>query len=60
MLDRLSSEVDKTLRDPDIIEKLSRQGVEPYYFGHKQFAARVREEIPKWTKLIKDAGIRAD
>ncbi len=60
LLARLSNEVDKTLRDPDIIEKLSRQGVEPYYHGHQQFAARVRAEIPKWTKLIKDAGIRAD
>jgi tripartite-type tricarboxylate transporter receptor subunit TctC len=60
LLDRLGSVVDKALRDPDILEKLSRQGVEPYYSGHKQFAARVREEIPKWTKLIKDAGIRAD
>ena len=57
---RLAGEVDKTLRDADIVEKLARQGVEPYYYGPQEFAARVRTEIPKWTKVIKEAGIRAE
>ena len=60
ILDRLSGQVAKTLRDPDIIEKLSRQGVEPYYYGPQQFSARIREEIPKWAKLIKDTGMRVE
>ena len=60
ILEKLSAQVDKTVRDPEIIEKLARQGVEPYYYGHKQFAARVREEVPKWAKVIKDANIRID
>jgi tripartite-type tricarboxylate transporter receptor subunit TctC len=60
ILEKLSSQVEKALRDPDVIEKLARQGVEPYYFGPKQFAARVKDEIPKWAKLIKDAGLRID
>jgi tripartite-type tricarboxylate transporter receptor subunit TctC len=60
ILDKLNAQVDKAVRDPDVIEKLARQGVEPYYYGHKQFAARVREEVPKWAKVIKDAGIRID
>ena len=60
VLEKLSSQVDKTLRDPEIIEKLSRQGVEPYYFGPQEFASRVRTEIPKWAKVIKDAGVRIE
>ncbi len=60
LLERLSGEVEKTLKEPDIIEKLSRQGVEPYYHGPKEFAARVRDEIPKWTKVIKEAGVRIE
>ena len=60
ILEKLSGAVEKTLRDPDIIEKLARQGVEPYYHGPAQFAARIREEIPKWAKVIKDTGIRID
>ena len=60
ILEKLSAQVEKTMRDPDIIEKLARQGVEPYYYGHKQFTARVREEVPKWAKVIKDANIRID
>ncbi len=60
ILERLSSQVEKTLREPAIIEKLARQGVEPYYHGPREFAARVKTEIPKWTRLIKDAGLRVD
>lgn len=60
VLARLSGEIEKTMRDADIVEKLARQGVEPYYFGPQEFAARVRTEIPKWTKVIKDAGVRAE
>ncbi len=60
ILERLTSQVQTTLRDPDIIEKLGRQGVEPYYYGPKEFGARVRDEIPKWAKVIKAAGVRIE
>ena len=60
VLEKLSSQVEKTLLDPEIIEKLARQGVEPYYYGPQEFARRVRDEIPKWAKVIKDAGIRIE
>jgi tripartite-type tricarboxylate transporter receptor subunit TctC len=60
LLDRLSGQVEATLRDPDIVEKLGRQGVEPYYFGPQEFSARVRDEIPKWVKVIKAAGVRIE
>ena len=60
VLSRLSGEIEKTMRDADIVEKLARQGVEPYYYGPQEFAARVRTEIPKWTKVIKEAGVRAE
>ena len=60
ILERLSGQVEKNLRDADIIEKLARQGVEPYHHGPQQFSARIREEIPKWAKLIKDTGMRVE
>ena len=60
ILEKLSSQIEKTLRDPEIVDKLARQGVEPYYYGPQEFAKRVREEIPKWAKVIKDAGIRIE
>lgn len=60
ILERLSGQVEKSLRDPDVIEKLARQGVEPYFHGPRAFAARVREEVPKWAKVIKDSGMRIE
>jgi len=60
ILARVSGELDKALRDRDIIEKLSSQGVEPYYTGPKDFAARIRDEIPKWARVITDSGMRPE
>jgi len=60
ILARVSRELDKALRDRDIIEKLSSQGVEPYYTGPKDFAARIRDEIPKWARVITDSGMRPE
>jgi tripartite-type tricarboxylate transporter receptor subunit TctC len=60
IITRLAAEIEKTMRDADIVEKLARQGVEPYYYGPPEFAARVRTEIPKWTKVIKEAGVHAE
>jgi len=59
ILARVSGELDKALRDRDIIEKLSSQGVEPYT-GPKDFAARIRDEIPKWARVITDSGMRPE
>jgi len=60
ILARVSRELDKALRYRDIIEKLSSQGVEPYYTGPKDFAARIRDEIPKWARVITDSGMRPE
>jgi tripartite-type tricarboxylate transporter receptor subunit TctC len=60
VLEKLSNQIEKTLHDSEIIEKLARQGVEPYYYGPQEFGSRVRAEIPKWTKVIKDAGVRIE
>ena len=60
ILARVSRELDKALRVRDIIEKLSSQGVEPYYTGPKDFAARIRDEIPKWARVITDSGMRPE
>ena len=59
-IERLNAELEKALRLPDVVEKLSSQGVEPYYSTAEKFGERIREEILKWAKVIAASGARAD
>lgn len=57
---RLNSEIVKVLRAPDLKERFSSQGVELVGGSPEQFDAYIRQEISKWEKVLKAAGIRAN
>jgi len=56
---KLSAEVGRTLRLPELRERLSAQGVELTPGTPEQFDLFVRGEISKWEKVLTAAGIRA-
>lgn len=60
LITRLNAELVKVLRSPEIVEKLSQQGVDPVGNTPVEFAHTIRSDIDKWAKVIKDAGIRAE
>ena len=60
IVQRINTEVEKALRQPDVAEKLASQGVDTYYSTPEQFAARIKEEIPKWAKVIGASGVRPE
>ncbi|MBI3044492.1 MAG: tripartite tricarboxylate transporter substrate binding protein [Betaproteobacteria bacterium] len=60
LITRLNAEIVKVLRASDVKEKLFASGVEIVASSPAQFAARVRSEMDRLGKLIRDAGIRAD
>jgi tripartite-type tricarboxylate transporter receptor subunit TctC len=57
---RLNSEIVKVLRTPDLKERLSSQGAEVVGSTPEEFDAYIRNEISKWDKVLKAAGIRAN
>ena len=57
---RLNSELATTLRNPDVIEKLSTQAVEPFHTSPEQFGTLIRTELEKWAKVIKAGAIKID
>ncbi len=57
---RLASEVTRIVRDPAMREQLSAQGAEPAGRTPEEFARTLRAETATWTKVVRDAGIRAD
>lgn len=60
IVDRLNAALNTVLKEPEIREKLLAQGSEAVGGTPEQLGALVSAELPKWAKLVKDAGIKAD
>ncbi len=56
-LARLSEESVKALTAADLKERLLTQGIEPAKGGIEEFSGYLNDEILKWAKVIKAAGI---
>jgi tripartite-type tricarboxylate transporter receptor subunit TctC len=52
----LTDDVMKALRDPDFARKLSDVGAEPGSLSGRAFGAFLRAETEKWSKVVKDSG----
>jgi len=56
----LASELQKIIARPDLKEQFVNSGVETFWSGPDPFAQYVKDELVKWTVLIKEAGIEAE
>ncbi|MEA2907324.1 MAG: hypothetical protein QOC56_360 [Alphaproteobacteria bacterium] len=54
---RIHAEAVKALKSPDVKEKLATDGAEPIGGTPAEFAALIKDELEKWTKVAKAAGI---
>jgi tripartite-type tricarboxylate transporter receptor subunit TctC len=57
---KIQAEVVKTLSDPMVKEKSEKTGNYPVTNTPEQFAAFIRKEADRWSKVIKDAGIKVE
>jgi tripartite-type tricarboxylate transporter receptor subunit TctC len=55
----LHREIAKTMEMPDMKERLATLGYEPVVNTPEECAALMKSEMTRWTKVIRDAGIRA-
>ncbi len=60
ILARLNTETNAVLKDPQVSKFLESQGAIIEGGTPEKFAAHIKSEIPKWAKVIKDSGARAD
>ena len=56
---QLNTEALKTLQTPEVRDALIRQGMDPTGSTPGEADAYLRAEIAKWTRVVKEAGIRA-
>jgi tripartite-type tricarboxylate transporter receptor subunit TctC len=60
IVEKLNAEVTKALSAPDVRQKLLDLGAEPSPMAVNDYAAWVQQEVNKWTKLVKEAGIQPE
>jgi len=54
----LYREIASVIASPDVKEKMEAIGYEPAAVPPDEFKARIKADMPKWAKVIRDAGIR--
>ncbi len=60
IVDRLSAEIKKAAATPDVKAKLAVLGFGAVASAPDEFGDRIKTEIAKWAKVIKDANIKVD
>ena len=60
ILERLHAETVRALKSPDVREKLQGLGADPVGNTPDEYTAFMKNEIAKWAKVIKAAGIKAE
>ena len=58
IIDRLYQESSRALRSADVKERMIAEGLEVVGGTPEEFAAYIKSETDKWTKVIKAAGIK--
>jgi tripartite-type tricarboxylate transporter receptor subunit TctC len=60
VVDTLSKAIAAAMSAPDIKEQMLKQGFEPVGNTPAEFGAFIKEEIARWEKVVKRAGIKGE
>jgi len=60
IIELLNREILRIIALPDVKEKFAAIGFEPIGTTPEEFAARIRTEVPRWAKIIREANIKVD
>ena len=57
IIGKLNTEIVTMLAQPDVRERISREGADPVGSTPAQFTERFRDEVTKWAKVVREAGL---
>jgi tripartite-type tricarboxylate transporter receptor subunit TctC len=60
VIDKLSQTIARSMRAPEMSSRLTNEGMDVVAGTPEEFAATLRQEMAKWAKVIKDAGIKTE
>jgi tripartite-type tricarboxylate transporter receptor subunit TctC len=60
VIERWRGDIVKMVATPEVRQRLEALGFAPVANAPDEFGARIKSEIAKWGKVVRDANIRAD
>jgi len=60
VVNTLNAETVRAMRLQDLRDRLGSQGAEPVTSTPEQFSGYVKDELTKWTRVVKASGMKAD
>ena len=60
IITKIHAEIMKSLKQPDVLEKIGLLGFEPVGSTPAEFGGFIKAELAKWAKVAKDSGAKAE
>ena len=60
VITKINADVLKIVSSPELKERLKAEGSDPVGNTPEQYAAFLRDEVAKWAKVIKFAGVKPE
>jgi len=60
IVDLLHREIVRIITLPEVKEKFAAIGFEPIGTTPEEFSARIKVDVPRWAKIIREANIKVD
>jgi tripartite-type tricarboxylate transporter receptor subunit TctC len=60
VLQRIHDAINKVIQEPEVADKLAKQGLEVKPMTREAFASTVRSDLPKWGMVITRLGIKVE
>jgi tripartite-type tricarboxylate transporter receptor subunit TctC len=60
IVSRLNAEIGKVMSDPEMKAQLNKAGIEALHSTPAQFAATIKSDAAKWSKVVKASGATVD
>jgi len=60
VIDKLNSEINKAIKDPDFAKRIAQEGLEPAGGTPEIFGELLKREVTEWGEVVKAANVKAD
>jgi tripartite-type tricarboxylate transporter receptor subunit TctC len=60
LLQKISADIAQAVRSPELVARAGALGLEPVGSTPEQYTAQIRQEIDKWSGIVKTAGIKLE
>jgi tripartite-type tricarboxylate transporter receptor subunit TctC len=60
IVQKLNGQIERALKDPQFAEQISAIGIDPLGSTPDEFAAFLRNEVPRWKQIVQDAGVKIE